>query len=732
MSDLSDDAASSIPEEFKAVMREEMAAGLGQMSQLMDTVMKKLEIETEAVTAAAPATSARDDEDEPPTTVAVAVVPFDDDAEDEEEEVNDAPVPNPRRYFNQQLRPFYDRVPFPVRQPFPATPAAVHNTQYTRTLHRNGTNANASTTRHRPRVRWCHSVRTPNAPPPNPLFGNSFLPLLGLPADDPGGGGGDDDGSNKKAKNNAEGSKDATAAPSRSKARKKPVQKEKPPSKGKQTFTRKMALEGVLRTYKIRMWPNEAQTKELKRLFAASRTVKNWVNAELKQGRMVPDNRTPGAFLRLQPSKIGLRNHFRANGRAGLPDWAKDDLDGTVHVNACFDVANAYTSAKALQQAGHITHFDVKFWSSTVKTPTEVVKVNKKVRPNGKGQEASLFDKTTPFTPDTPRSAKHAECLLHLNKGFKPLGGIRMQDKKPVIEKLLAEGRMLKEDCKIRWDKRARSFHFIYTYDMPVPADPDPTWATKRVTANDGGIRGFNTFCNATTGAYGELVCGFQARIHDRVEKIDDLDSRCVLKRQGQGVRPEDKQKKSRARRRHDRVNARERRRRRGQCPPRKPAKDKRLTRLNRKLRRDRVRQTRWVEAVHYDAIGHLLNSTDVVINPVLRTSSMVPREGRVFGAKSARAMLTMSHYKFNQRLKSAAVRFPGRHVFDDTGEPGTTRTCANPNCGRWHANLGGDHVFTCPQCTVSLGRDDNGARGNLLAALGKALGVPADATSNH
>lgn len=671
-----------------------------------------------------------------PPTLAVVVVPppvdhgNDDDADEKEEEVNDAPVPNPRRYFNQQLRPFYDRVPFPVRQPFPATPAAVQNTQYTRVLHRNGTNANASTTRHRPRVRWCHSVRTPNAPPPNPLFGNSFLPLLDLTADDPGGDGGD--GSNKKAKHNAgaSGSKDATTAPSRSKARKQSV-KEKPPSKGKQTFKRKNAVEGVLRTYKIRMWPNEAQTKELKRLFAASRTVKNWVNAELKQGRMVPDERTPGAFKRLHPSKIGLRNHFKAHGRAGLPDWAKNDLDGTVHINACFDVANAYTSAKALQQAGHITHFDVKFWSATLKTPTEVVKVNKKAGNNGR-QEASLFDKTTPFTPATPRSAKHAECLLHLNKGFKPLGGIRMQDKKPVIEKLLAEGRMLKEDCKIRWDKRARSFHFVYTYDMPVPADPDPTWASKRVTALDGGIRGFNTFCNATTGAYGELVCGFRTRIHDRVEKIDDLNSRCVRKRQGQGVRPEDKQKRSRAQRRHDRIHARERRRRRGQRPPRKPAKDKRLTRLNRKLRRERVRHTRWVEAVHYDAIGHLLNSTDVVINPVLRTSSMAPREGRVFGSDSARAMLTMSHYKFNQRLKSAAVRFPGRHVFDDTGEPGTTRTCANPNCGRWHANLGGDHVFTCPHCGVSLGRDDNGARGNLLAALGKALGVPADATSNH
>ena len=36
------------------------------------------------------------------------------------------------------------------------------------------------------------------------------------------------------------------------------------------------------------------------------------------------------------------------------------------------------------------------------------------------------------------------------------------------------------------------------------------------------------------------------------------------------------------------------------------------------------------------------------------------------------------------------------------------------------------------PNCGVVVGRDDVGARGNALAALGKAMGVPADGTSNH
>jgi len=63
--------------------------------------------------------------------------------------------------------------------------------------------------------------------------------------------------------------------------------------------------------------------------------------------------------------------------------------------------------------------------------------------------------------------------------------------------------------------------------------------------------------------------------------------------------------------------------------------------------------------------------------------------------------------------------------------QPGTSRTCPNPECGRWHAHLGGDHVFTCPHCAIVVKRDDVGARGNLLAAYGQAVGVLADATSN-
>ena len=112
----------------------------------------------------------------------------------------------------------------------------------------------------------------------------------------------------------------------------------------------------------------------------------------------------------------------------------------------------------------------------------------------------------------------------------------------------------------------------------------------------------------------------------------------------------------------------------------------------------------------------------DVVIAPRLLTSALVPRDGRVFGALTARAMLTWSHGLFAQRLQSAAFRYAGRHALVDAREPGTSRTCAH--CGHWHAELGGNSEFACPRCGVRMHRDVAGARNNFFAAYGDARGL--------
>ena len=720
------------------------------------------------------------------------------DESDGEAPVDDPLPPNPRRYFHQSLRPVYERVTIPVRQPFAGTPAAVLRSAYTRSLPRKGAN------------KWCHSLYVPPTPPPNPLYAVAFKPLADGTAPPPpgaggGGGGGGGGGAARKRRKPApmanSSAADAALPPIEEGVEEMDGEQEAlatvaPKRKKPKGFGRKVPMTGNIRTYKVHMLPTAEQKKELKRVFAAKRWVYNWCNAELNAKRRVSDGN--GGYKRLLPGFQDVRNHFKAHGRAKMPAWASNMSD-KVFTGACQDVATAWSNGFDKVQRGEITHFDVHYQSATPKTPSEVVHIPKSTsttgtnisspfvrfasvdsndatadlarrvaeaekavkfkahqvgharrKPNNTDRVAALEAEKVVLQSSLPGlraqlvqqqqallPERRAECLLYLNKGFAPLGGIRLQDRRRVIERLLAEGDKLKEDANLHWDKRRRAFYFIYTYEQPKPVDPDPTWTTKTVGGTDGGIRNFQRWGNATTGATGELACGFRNRIHGRAESIDDLHSRCTRRRTRDGVRTEDKVRRSKAERRWDAAEAARRRYVRGDRPTPTPRQHQRRRsstsrRLGRKLRRDRARHTGWVQAVHYDAAAQLLSRMDVVVHPKLATSEMAPRPGRVFGKNGVRTMLTMSHYQFDRRLKTVAERLPGKHVISDTGEPGTSRTCPNPACGRWHTNLGGDATFVCPHCGIQAKRDDVGWRGNLLAAYGLAVGVHADATSNH
>lgn len=87
-----------------------------------------------------------------------------------------------------------------------------------------------------------------------------------------------------------------------------------------------------------------------------------------------------------------------------------------------------------------------------------------------------------------------------------------------------------------------------------------------------------------------------------------------------------------------------------------------------------------------------------------------------------------MSHGLFSERLVSASQRYRGRYVIPDSGEPGTSGACSN--CGYWDSALGGSKNYRCPSCGVHMDRDDNGWRGNLFAAYGKAVGIGWDGKS--
>jgi putative transposase len=92
----------------------------------------------------------------------------------------------------------------------------------------------------------------------------------------------------------------------------------------------------------------------------------------------------------------------------------------------------------------------------------------------------------------------------------------------------------------------------------------------------------------------------------------------------------------------------------------------------------------------------------------------MVSKARRKINSKTARNMLTLSHYKFAENLKQMAQR-KGVLVVR-CNESYTSKTC--PQCGHIHQTLGGSKVFKCPSCQYTGNRDEIGAFNIMLKAL--------------
>lgn len=159
------------------------------------------------------------------------------------------------------------------------------------------------------------------------------------------------------------------------------------------------------------------------------------------------------------------------------------------------------------------------------------------------------------------------------------------------------------------------------------------------------------------------------------------------------------------------------------QIPGNKADKDRR----HRKIRRMRKAGLRLqakirglVQEVHCKLVLWLCRHYRLILLPDFETSEMV-RKTSTTGAKrrinrrSARAMLTWSHYKFKQRLLHKAREFPWVQVML-VNEAYTSKTCGA--CGHIHDALGGSKVFRCPQCGLTVDRDVNGARNIILRTL--------------
>ena len=227
---------------------------------------------------------------------------------------------------------------------------------------------------------------------------------------------------------------------------------------------------------------------------------------------------------------------------------------------------------------------------------------------------------------------------------------------KPIDE--IQDSRLLYEDG---------SWYLCVTYKETTDEHPG---GVMRVVALDPGVRDFLTYFSET--GFGWLGTQAINRIHRLCSHLDGLLSRiatCTLRRKRRTMRRAANQIRKRIR-----------------C---------------------------LVKELHCKLVHFLVSNFDVILLPSFDTSQMVLRNRRRLRKKSVRQMLTLSHYKFKQRLLHKAKQC-GKHVII-VNEAYTSKTVSWT--GKAKKKLGGSKIITAEN-GASMHRDLNGARGILLRFL--------------
>ena len=140
-----------------------------------------------------------------------------------------------------------------------------------------------------------------------------------------------------------------------------------------------------------------------------------------------------------------------------------------------------------------------------------------------------------------------------------------------------------------------------------------------------------------------------------------------------------------------------------------------RRSRLKKSLGKLRWKVKDLISELHHKTALFFVKNFDVIFLPTFEVSDMVDRIKRKITSKSARQMLTLSHFRFKEFIKAKAFEYNKTVV--DVCEAYTSRTVSWT--GEIISNLGGSKTIRSEIDKQMMDRDINGARGIFLRALG-------------
>lgn len=157
--------------------------------------------------------------------------------------------------------------------------------------------------------------------------------------------------------------------------------------------------------------------------------------------------------------------------------------------------------------------------------------------------------------------------------------------------------------------------------------------------------------------------------------------------------------------------------------------------RMKKALGRLRCRIRNLVDEMHRKLAKWLCENYDIILFPHFNSRQMVKKVNRKIHSKTARAMMTWSHCRFENYLRSKAQLYRGSSESKtsvismvNVNESFTSKTCGQ--CGRLKEDLGGSKNFKCRYCGLEMDRDFNGARNIWLRCISKLSELAINAVS--
>jgi putative transposase len=123
------------------------------------------------------------------------------------------------------------------------------------------------------------------------------------------------------------------------------------------------------------------------------------------------------------------------------------------------------------------------------------------------------------------------------------------------------------------------------------------------------------------------------------------------------------------------------------------------------------------VDDLHWKSALFLCKNFNHVLLPDFKVKSISKIGRRNIKSKSVRNLLSLSHYRFSERLKYKADCY-GVNIYK-CSEAYTSKICGM--CGHIDNNLGSNKTYNCNKCGYTTCRDINGARNVFLRQLGEA-----------